>query len=675
MSFNSNPGSQSYVASEGQTDYDFNFKIFLDTDVLVYQTLSGQVPNDANDLLTLATNYTVSIVGDSGGKVTLNVGAGVGDTIVVRRNLPLTRDVEYQTSGDLLATTLNDDQDYQTYLILDGVLDNARALTLPDTAIGVSSQLPNPEAFKLMRWNEDANALENIAVSDNSTFTNILNVDSIADLATVNVLLYETVNVRGYYQPNDGGGGVFNYDTTQSGTNDGGTVLNGWVRQYTGRLNVKWFGAKGDGVADDTISMQLAHDTDYAIFYPRGVYFFTNITIGVGGIIGEGMEVTTLNTIHATSDSITFTGSPAALNGEDMSKVPMFWDFYLTTNIAKTAGAGIVIEPATTETLFGTYTNLGIYNIPTSMKFVKSSLYTITNCKFLGYLEYGLDISNTNDVDRGDSQITSCIFSTNQASGSRQAINYKSSAGLKFTGNKIIGGVSGLVLSYVGAAVTTGDLIITGNSIEGLSDFAVYLSRFSGTGNFGAIVITGNQMANQGTCIGTDASGAISQVTIVGNDLASYATGKHCVYLENVAHFNVSGNTLSGNASLSTGVSITASSSNGKIGKNTYKDLLATVDNQSASTFIDGDKQSGSVGSITTGSAFGVLYHGTSAVVFPTAYTVKPDVYCNAAGGAGIAGGFGGYATNISLTGFTYNLVGVDTGATLECLWTASGVV
>jgi len=53
-------------------------------------------------------------------------------------------------------------------------------------------------------------------------------------------------------------GGVFNYDGAQSGVNNGGTVFNGWVRQYDGAVNVKWFGAKVDGVTDDTASINLA---------------------------------------------------------------------------------------------------------------------------------------------------------------------------------------------------------------------------------------------------------------------------------------------------------------------------------------------------------------------------------------------------------------------------------
>lgn len=159
MSYNSNTGKQSFTAIASQTEFDFNFKIFEETELLVYQTPSGNSPDDANDILTLAVDYTVAITGDTGGKVTLNTGAGAGDTIVVQRNLPATRETEYQTSGDLLATVLNDDQDYQTYLIADNNLVNDNSIKLPNSAVGVNTIIPSVTKDGYIKFNSTGTAV------------------------------------------------------------------------------------------------------------------------------------------------------------------------------------------------------------------------------------------------------------------------------------------------------------------------------------------------------------------------------------------------------------------------------------------------------------------------------------------------------------------------------------
>jgi len=72
-------------------------------------------------------------------------------------------------------------------------------------------------------------------------------------------------------------GGSFIYDSTKVADSNDGTNFSGWIRQYDGAVNVKWFGAKGDGVADDTLAIQKALTTlpiikESAIYIPSGVY-------------------------------------------------------------------------------------------------------------------------------------------------------------------------------------------------------------------------------------------------------------------------------------------------------------------------------------------------------------------------------------------------------------------
>jgi hypothetical protein len=162
MAFNSAPGRAEYTATAGQTVFAFVFKIFLDGDIKVYQTPAGQTPDDIADLLALTTDYTVSIDGDSGGEITLVSGASINDSITLQRSLEIDRLIEYQTSGDLRADTINDDQDYQTYLIADREAIEGRQLKLPESVQGVSTDLPAPVALNFLQWNSNADALENI---------------------------------------------------------------------------------------------------------------------------------------------------------------------------------------------------------------------------------------------------------------------------------------------------------------------------------------------------------------------------------------------------------------------------------------------------------------------------------------------------------------------------------
>jgi parallel beta-helix repeat protein len=258
MAFNTSPGRAEYTAAAAQTIFTFTFKVFDTSDIKVYLTPAGQTADDTANILIETTDYTVTINGDNGGDVTLVSGASINDSLTLVRELPTDRETEYQNNGDLTAATLNEDQDYQTYLILDGATVSERALTVPDSVQTFDTVIPSPVASKLLVFKGDASGFDLLDPSSTSLFKDSFIVDSIAAMAGVDPNTYNSVIVRGYYFANDGGGGLFNYDASQVAVNNGGTIIDGWVRQYEGHVNVNWFGVDKTAATDSLTNLQKA---------------------------------------------------------------------------------------------------------------------------------------------------------------------------------------------------------------------------------------------------------------------------------------------------------------------------------------------------------------------------------------------------------------------------------
>jgi len=118
----SNVARRVVYTNTGVGPYAFTFEILANTDIAVYR---------GSTLLTLTTDYSVTINANGTGSVTL-VTAGTGNISIVGARA-IQRTSDYTTGGDLFASTLNVDLDSQTIYAQQVAETAERALKAPVT--------------------------------------------------------------------------------------------------------------------------------------------------------------------------------------------------------------------------------------------------------------------------------------------------------------------------------------------------------------------------------------------------------------------------------------------------------------------------------------------------------------------------------------------------------------
>lgn len=169
-------------------------------------------------------------------------------------------------------------------------------------------------------------------------------VESIAALRLLDkTAVSKDAFVSGYYVQGDGGGGTYYLDEADviSADNGGDIIVAAdggrWKMSRTNAISVKQFGAKGDGIADDTSAIQSAFNSlpsgGGKLNFPAGKYNYTQLVfdgaIGLS-LVGDGAITTTelictssaatdgiklRSTFDCTASFITFNHSLAAFTG------------------------------------------------------------------------------------------------------------------------------------------------------------------------------------------------------------------------------------------------------------------------------------------------------------------------------------------------------------------------
>lgn len=260
------------------TVYPFDFKILEPTDLKVMV-----------DGVTVS-NYTVGGIGsESGGDITFDAPPAAGAEVVRQRLLPLARSVDYQYNGDIRSGVLNPDFDrlWMATQQLQDQLDRAALLPISTTPRNIELPFDKPAAY--LRTNDDLSGFELISSSPPAERAHGFPVTNYAAARLLSAATFSGryIVVEGHSSNNDGGQGVFIVDTGDTTTPDNGaTVLvdasgRRLKRFDFSRLNVKWFGVKGDGVTNDTAAVQAAFNAAASlgvseVYFPPGTYLLTN---------------------------------------------------------------------------------------------------------------------------------------------------------------------------------------------------------------------------------------------------------------------------------------------------------------------------------------------------------------------------------------------------------------
>jgi len=171
-------------------------------------------------------------------------------------------------------------------------------------------------------------------ISDINLFDGDEAVESYANDAALKAITLapQTTNtsVKGYYTDGDGGGGDFYWDSTSTETDNGGTIIKAtaittgrWKRLFSGTVNVKWFGAKGDGTDDAAAVNAAITDVSASTSTNELINDFSNLTLASAVTLLSNVNFKNNGGIDLNSATATLDRKSTRLNSSHPSRSRM----------------------------------------------------------------------------------------------------------------------------------------------------------------------------------------------------------------------------------------------------------------------------------------------------------------------------------------------------------------
>jgi len=384
--------------------------------------------------------------------------------------------------------------------------------------------------------------IRNVVSAKNNTIT----VNSVHDLRLLTAATGTAdMVVRGYGAAGDGGGGQFYWDANSTSPDDGamsvvpssGQTTGRWKRANDGAVNVKWFGAVGDGVAIDSPAIRAA--LEYVaqrgggkVFLPSGVYKLEASLAGV-------MEVSNNTLIEGEGAStVILSEGPQAIRNKH-TNLPNYGNSNitvqsLTIDCNKRGVNGIVFASVDEGTIHNVNIRdpqgYGVWLFRTGDTVEgegrPTKRITVSNCHVTGVVDVGIECSGA----------VGCTIVGNTVTGTRGVAGYYAWNGATdcvFSGNIAEGETK--TNRFVGFAVQPSDLITCPVPVSKKTQ----TQRISFVANIARSV-------RYGTRVNGTAPNKPTDILIQGNSLYGLGAADRGIEIEQSTRVSVQGNLVDG---------------------------------------------------------------------------------------------------------------------------------
>ena len=403
--------------------------------------------------------------------------------------------------------------------------------------------------------------------------------------------------------------------------------------------DVTFYGAIGDGVADDTAAVQAAVNATASgtVYFPAGTFLLSQIDIASPvQIEGEGPSATFIKAGSATAVVFNIT-TTERVDVKELTFKPF------VTATKQTSGAYIKISPASgfahdavIENVDFTYANVGVH-------FENANIWSMVGCYHTNYA-YGVRVENQDTPDAGDSTITECVF-----------------------------GDYGYVGQYDSGPSMTSILLISGNSLESQAAAAIALNS-SGSTTFSYVLIDANQFSvtasNYGILVSDPGYDYIDSM-LIGSNIFNLGNSATAIYLTRGSRISILPNLISGNGTSEVGINFGATFGDAVVYQQDIQDCTTNYGGTLTNVTWAGWGSQGGTETDDTDAAYGSMYSsGATAVTFSPAFPVAPKV--DAVVATSDDGGVSTIVEDVTVSGFNLKILGLVNGGTVTARWSAT---